>query len=107
MHLLVVAHQLSQGAVAAGVPRDEVAPVLELVDDEMPTAVTAPTTQVRVPWVLGAGRGSGDADRLWGLRIGGWGPGLRGALPRGGLYRVQSRGVASKSQVPGVPSLPL
>lgn len=61
VHLLVVAHQLSQGAVTAGVPRDEVAPVLELVDDEMPTAVTAPTTQVRVPWVLGAGQGSGDA----------------------------------------------
>lgn len=45
---LVVLHQLGQAAVAAGVPRDEVAPVWELHDDEVSAAVTPPATQARV-----------------------------------------------------------
>lgn len=40
-----MAHEFGQGAVALGVPRDEIAPVSELVDDEMPAAVTAPVGQ--------------------------------------------------------------
>ena len=40
-----MAHEFGQGAVALGVPRDEIAPVSELVDDEMPAAVTAPATE--------------------------------------------------------------
>lgn len=48
LHHLVMAHEVSQGAVAAGVSRDQVAPVLLLVDDKVPTAVTAPTTQASV-----------------------------------------------------------
>lgn len=48
LHLLVMAHQLSQAAVAVAVPRDEVAPVLELGDDEMSAAVAPPVTQTPV-----------------------------------------------------------
>lgn len=90
-HLLVMAHKLSQVAVAVGVPRDQVAPVLELGDDEVAAAVAAPATQTGltpgrgVPpggchptatlggWVAvrGRERGSWDTHSLcWGVREG-------------------------------------
>lgn len=40
-----MAYEVSQGGVAVGVPRDQVAPVLQLVDDKVPTAVAAPAAQ--------------------------------------------------------------
>lgn len=62
--LLVMAHKLGQRAVAARVPRDEVAPVGELVDDKVPTAVTAPATQAHVTWGCGpGGRGVGASGQ--------------------------------------------
>lgn len=45
LHLLVMAYEVSQGGVAVGVARDQVAPVLQLVDDKVPTAVAAPAAQ--------------------------------------------------------------
>lgn len=48
LHFLVMAHEVSQAAVAEGVPGDEVAPVLELGDDEMSAAVAPSATQTPV-----------------------------------------------------------
>lgn len=44
-HLLVVAHELGQAAVALSVPGDQVAPVSELGDDKVPASVAAPATR--------------------------------------------------------------
>ena len=57
LHLLVMAYEVSQGGVAVGVARDQVAPVLQLVDDKVPTAVAAPAAQTR-----GAGAVGGPAS---------------------------------------------
>lgn len=54
LHLLVMAYEVGQGAVAVRVPRDQVAPVPLLVDDEVPTAVAAPVKASR----CGQGRSS-------------------------------------------------
>lgn len=79
LDLLVMAHQLGQRAVAARVPRDQVAPVGELVDDKVPTAVTAPATQAHVAWGCGPG----------GRRVGASGPGL--GAPEGAGRGLQHR----------------
>lgn len=103
LHLLVMAHKLSQVAVAVGVPRDQVAPVSELGDDKVPAAVTAPAKQTGLTpqasvslrggchltatlggWVVVQGReqGSWNAQSLlWGVREGKAGQGSGGTHP--------------------------
>lgn len=51
LHLLVMTEEFFQGSVAEGVSGDKVTSILELVDDEVAAAITAPVTQLHVDWV--------------------------------------------------------